>query len=277
MKLLNLSILFVLFLSNGTLSMESILDSEMSRVTGQAGITIETSTNEKSSIGELRYEDFGEDKLGGSLSIRTLEIDDISSTLVIDVSENELIFQLTKFATTDMNIAAVQFGYDSAVSTNNNLLVKSTDAQLKNYYGSLGSIAINDYTLDESSKVSFKFNTDGQIALNAFMPSGSYFYFTYVDDGNFEFDTNNDGETTKRDTDGKNYLHTRVSFTNFDLQDIKLEGSDDERGEHLRVSLSSIKGGMAFEDISINGKIAGSIGFDNIFVEPVSYMKVRGY
>jgi hypothetical protein len=153
----------------------------------------------------------------------------------------------------------------------------STEGQLKNKYGSLGSLAINDYTLDVNSTVSFKFNTKGQIVLNAEMPSGSFFYFTYVDDGDFTFDTENDGETTKNDTEGYNYLHTRVSFTNFNLLGVALEASDDEKGEHLLVSLSSVTGGMAFENININGNIAGTIGFENINIDNVSYMKVRGY
>lgn len=276
MKLFVLNILTLLFFSQYSVSMESIQDDEMSIVTGQAGITIETKTTGKTSFGEVRYDDSGVDELGGSLSILDLVIDDTSSTLVIDVTENEMTFKLTEFATTDMSVAAIQFGYDSAIAENMTTAL-STEGQLKNKYGSLGSLAINDYTLDVNSTVSFKFNTKGQIVLNAEMPSGSFFYFTYVDDGDFTFDTENDGETTKNDTEGYNYLHTRVSFTNFNLLGVALEGSDDEKGEHLLVSLSSVTGGMAFENININGNIAGTIGFENINIDNVSYMKVRGY
>lgn len=280
MKILNASIVLLLSVSHMAVAMEAILDEEMSGVTGQAGITVETTTSGKSSFGEIRYDDIhtnadGE-KIGGSLSIRDLVIDDISSTLVMDVSESEMIFRLTEFATTDINIAAIQFGYDSAISKPE-IGVASTEAQLKNQYGSLGSIAINDYTLDKSSNISFKFNTDGQIAFNAELPSGSFFYFTYIDDGEFTFDTNNDGEITKNDTTGFNYLHTKVSFTDFKLEDVKLGGGEDERGQHLLVSLSNVSGGIAFEDISINGRIAGTIGLESINVNPVSYMKIRGY
>lgn len=267
-------------LSNNILALESILDQEMSNVTGQAGITVETTTTGSSSFGEIRYDDLhtnadGEE-VGGSLSIRDLVIDDTSSTLVIDVEANEMIFKLTEFATTDMSIAAVQFGYDATVVANESLDL-STEAQLRNAYGSLGSIAINDYTLDPSSNINLKLNTDGQIVLNAEMPSGSFFYFTYIDDGDFTFDTNNDGEDTLNDTEGFNYLHARVSFTDFELENITLDSDEDERGAHLAVSLSSVSGGITFQDININGNIAGTIGFENIDVSDVSYMKVRGY
>lgn len=270
------SILWVLFSAN-VLSLEAILDEDMSGVTGQAGITIETSTSGSTSIGEIRYDDRGNDGLGGSLSIRNIVIDDISSTLVVDVLADELVFKLTEFATTDINIGAIQFGYESGILENDTLGVSSS-AQIRNAYGSLGAIAINDYTLDPNSNISLKFNSKGQIALNSYTPFGSFFYFTYVDDGHFEFDTGGDGGAVQGgDEESYNYLHAKVSFTEFILEDITLESAEDDKGAHLLVSLSDVSGGITFENISINGNVAGTIGLENIDVNQVSYMKVRGY
>lgn len=252
-------------------------ESEMAEVNGQAGITVVTETRSGTSIGEIRYDDTGSDGLGGVLSVRGIAIEDTSSTLVIDVASDELIVSLTDFATTDMQIDAVQFGYDPTLADLSDLVVSTPD-QLQNYYGSLGRIFINDYTLDESSDISFKFSQEGEIKFTAGMLPGSFFYFTYVDDGEFGFDINNDGDATFNDTSGYNYISTRVEFEDFRAEDIVIAPEEEAGGRtSLKLTLASITGGIKFEDININGKIAGSIGYSNIDVSPVSYLKVRGY
>ncbi|MBL4881466.1 MAG: hypothetical protein JKX82_09095 [Oleispira sp.] len=270
-----------LLCSSSCFALLPIQDDDLSVISGQSGITIDIDTNAPITIGEFRYNDTDNGALeeggGGSFSLRDIEIKEGSFSFDIDVSsDGELFMKLNNFATTDMSIGAIQFNYDSSLAAIDTSVI-SSDAQLRNQYSRLGSLFINDYTLAATADITFKLTSDGGIALTSVLPTGSFFYLTYTDDGEFIYDTNKDGDTTKNDTDGKNYISARVEFDDFKLNDIKLKGVGVGDDSYLEVSLGGTQGAISFSDININGSVIGSAGFENIHVEPVSYLHIKGH
>lgn len=267
--------------SVGTQAMKPMQDNDLSVVSGQSGITIDLSTSSDITVGEVRYEDTVNGALekngGGAFSLRDIVMKDTRYSFDIDISAaGELAMKLNSFGVMDIEVGAMQFNYDSGLTAVDPASV-STEAQLQNQYSRLGALAINDFTLGASSDITVSFTTEGAIALNASMPTGSFFYFTYVDDGQFTYDSNNDGDTTLNDTAGNNYLSTRVEFEDFVLSDVKLKGVGVGDDSYVAVSLGSTQGAVSFRDININGKIIGSAGLENISVNPVSYLHIKGH
>lgn len=274
-----------LFFSSGCLALAPLQDVDLSAVSGQSGITIDTQMEGGLSIGEFKYTDSGEDSIeeggGGSLSLLDIKIKDASVSFDIDVSAaGELSMKLNNFATTDMSIGAIQFNYDSLIADINPLDI-SSERQLQNYYSSLGAVYIHDYTLPNTADITFKLTSDGGFALTSTLPYGSFFYLTYTDDeyddDPFVYDTNNDGETILNDTKGKNYISSRIGFNEFKLNDIKLKGSGVGDDSHLEITLGGTEGAITFGDININGSVIGSAGFENIRIENVSYLHIKGH
>lgn len=256
-------------------------DNDLSIVSGQSGLTIDLSTNSDITVGEIRYEDKTNGILerdgGGAFSLRDIVIKDSEFSFDVDVSAaGDLAVKLNSFGVMDVTVGAVQFNYDESL-TAINPAVLSTEAQLKNQYSRLGSLAINDFTLDANSDITFKFTNKGELAFTAGMPTGSFFYFTYIDDGNFTYDTGNDGDATRNDTAGKNYISTRVEFDNFRLNDVKLKPIGVGEDSYVDISLGGTQGAISFSDININGKVIGSAGFENISIDPVSYLHIKGH
>lgn len=256
-------------------------DNDLSVVSGQSGITIDITTSSDVTVGEVRYEDATNGDLekdgGGSFSLRDIAIKETAFSFDIDVSAaGELVMKLNNFAVTDMDIGALQFNYDSTLLAVDPT-VESTEAQLRNQYSRLGSLAVNDFTLASNADITFRFTNQGELAFTAGMPTGSFFQFTYIDDGEFIYDVNSDGDTTLNDTDGKNYLSTRVEFDDFRLNDIKIKGEGVGSDSYIDISLGGTQGGISFRDINVNGKIIGSAGFENISVNPVSYLHIKGH
>ena len=256
-------------------------DNDLSVVSGQSGITIDITTESDITVGEFRYEDKTEGALekdgGGAFSLRDIVIKDSEFSFDIDISAaGELAMKLNRFGVMDIDVGAMQFNYDDSLSAIDPTVL-SSEAQLLNQYGRLGALAINDFTLGASSDITFKFTNEGEFAYSASMPTGSYFYFTYIDDGEFTFDTNGDGDATLNDTAGKNYISTRVEFEDFVLSDVKLKGVGVGDDSYVAVTLGSTQGAISFRDININGSILGSAGFENISVNPVSYLHIKGH
>jgi hypothetical protein len=270
-----------LLCSSSCFSLLPIQDADLSVISGQSGITIDIDTSSPITVGEFRYDDTDGGTLekdgGGSLSLRDIEIKESSFTFDIDVaSDGELLMKLQDFSTTDMSIGAIQFNYDSSLVAIDTSEI-SSDAQLRNQYSRVGSLFINDYTLAATADITFKLTNDGGFALTSALPAGTFFYLTYTDDGEFIYDTSNDGDVTKNDTDGKNYISSRVEFDDFVLNDIKLKGVGVGDESYLEVSLGGTQGAISFSDININGSVIGSAGFENIQVEPVSYLHIKGH
>jgi hypothetical protein len=256
-------------------------DHDLSVVSGQSGITIEIATHSDVTVGEFRFEDRTDGTLeeggGGAFSLRDLELKDSAFSFDIDVTNaGELIMRLNSFAVTDMTIGALQFNYDSTLAAVDPSVL-SSDAQLQNQYSRLGSLAINDFTLASNSDITFRFTNEGEFAFTAGLPTGSFFYFTYVDDGDFTYDTSNEGDITLNDTAGKNYISTRVEFDGFRLNDIKLKGVGVGGDSYLDISLGGTQGAISFRDININGAVIGSAGLENIQVDSVSYLHIKGH
>lgn len=272
-----------LFFSANGFALSPLQDLELSDVAGQSGITIDLSTSSDITAGEVRYEDTTDGALekdgGGTFSLRDIKLKNTAFSFDIDITATgELIMELNNFAVMDVDVGAVQFNYDSSLAAVDPMsAIPSTEAQLKNQYSRLGSLAINDFTLGANSDITFKFTNDNALAFNASMPTGSFFYFTYIDDGTFNYDTNGDGDTTLNDTSGENYISTRVEFENFVLQDVKLKGVGVDNNSYVDISLGGTQGAISFRDININGKIIGSAGFENISVNPVSYLHIKGH
>lgn len=280
-KTICISLFFSASVSASCFAMMPMEDNDLSVVSGQSGITIDITTASDITMGEVRYEDKTNGALekdgGGAFSLRDIVIKDSEFSFDIDISAaGELAMKLNRFGVMDIDVGAMQFNYDSTLAAVDPNIV-STEAQLQNQYSRLGSLAINDFTLASNSDITFKFTNDNALAFNASMPTGSFFYFTYVDDGEFTYDVNNDGDTTLNDTAGKNYLSTRVEFEDFVLNDVKLKGVGVGGDSYVAVSLGSTQGTVSFRDININGKIIGSAGFENISVNPVSYLHIKGY
>jgi hypothetical protein len=270
-----------LLCSSSCFSLLPIQDADLSVISGQSGITIDIDTSSPITVGEFRYDDTDGGTLekdgGGSLSLRDIEIKESSFTFDIDIaSDGELLMKLQDFSTTDMSIGAIQFNYDSSLVAIDTSEI-SSDAQLRNQYSRVGSLFINDYTLAATADITFKLTNDGGFALTSALPAGTFFYLTYTDDGEFIYDTSNDGDVTKNDTDGKNYISSRVEFDDFVLNDIKLKGVGVGDESYLEVSLGGTQGAISFSDININGSVIGSAGFENIQVEPVSYLHIKGH
>jgi hypothetical protein len=269
-----------LFFSTASFSLTPLLDSDMSVVSGQSGITIDTQISSPLTIAEFRFEDNdGNSELeeGGSISMRDIWVKDGAFSIDFDITnEGEMIVELNRFATTDMSIGAIQFNYDASLSAINPLLA-STDAQLSNQYSRLGSLFIHDYTLDPTADITFKASIEGDFLFTAGLPTGSFFYLTYTDDGDFTYDTNNDGDTTKNDTSGNNYISARVEFDGFRINDISFKGVGIGSDSYLDIRLGGTEGTIAFTDININGSVIGSSGFENIQVNPVSYLQIKGH
>jgi hypothetical protein len=257
-------------------------DSDLSIISGQSGITIDISTSSDVTVGEFRYEDRADGALeeggGGAFSLRDIELKDSEFSFDIDVtSAGELVMKLNSFAVTDMTIGALQFNYDSSLAAVDPFSsTASSEDQLQNQYSRVGSLAINDFTLAANADITFKFTNDGGFAFTAGMPTGSFFYYTYIDDGEFTYDTSNDGDATLNDNTGKNYISTRVEFDDFRLNDIKLKGVGVGDDSYLDISLGGTQGAIAFKDININGAFVGSAGFENIQVDSVSYLHIKG-
>ena len=259
-----------------------IQDIDLAVISGQSGITVDTDITSSLTIGEFRYEDNADGALeeggGGTFSLRDIEIEDNSFSFDIDVtSDGELLMKLNSFAITDMSIGAIQFNYDKSLA-DFNPLVASSEKQLKNQYSRVGSLFINDYTLG-AADITFKVTSDGGFALTSELPD-SFFYLTYTDDDDgdeFIYDTGNDGDVTMNDTGGKNYISTRVTFDGFRLNDVKLKGVGVGDDSHLEITLGGTQGAISFRDININGAVIGSAGFENIHVEPVSYLHIKGH
>lgn len=270
-----------LLFSANCFAMMPMQDNDLSVVSGQSGITIDITTESDITVGEFRYEDKTEGALekdgGGAFSLRDIVIKDSEFSFDIDISAaGELAMKLNRFGVMDIDVGAMQFNYDDSLSAIDPTVL-SSEAQLLNQYGRLGALAINDFTLGASSDITFKFTNEGEFAYSASMPTGSYFYFTYIDDGEFTFDTNGDGDATLNDTAGKNYISTRVEFEDFVLSDVKLKGVGVGDDSYVAVTLGSTQGAISFRDININGSILGSAGFENISVNPVSYLHIKGH
>lgn len=270
----------VTFMSAPSFALQSINDDEMASVSGQAGITIDTTVTQPTRIGEIRYEnapETGPDSTGetGSISLTDIVIEDSSFSLEFDVLPTEAVLKLTRFAPTDINIGGLHFGYDSSVAPVDPD-VKSTRAQLRNAYTNIGSIEIDNYTLAPTADITFKFNSDGDLLFTAGMPTGSFFHLTYIDDGEFIFDANGDGDATLTDTGGRNYISTRVEFNDFRVEDISIKPVEEDGITKLKLSLSNTSGGIEFRDVNINGRVIGNVGYENINVDPVSYIKILG-
>ena len=258
-------------------------DDDLSVVSGQSGITIDMQTHSDITVGEVRYDDKTDGALekegGGSFSLRDLEIKDSAFSFDIDVTAaGELLMKLNSFAVMDISVGAMQFNYDSSVAPVDPLsATASTEAQLQNQYSRLGSLAINDFTLSQDSNITFKFTNEGAFAFNASLPTGSFFNFAYTDDGEFIYDTSNDGDVTLNDTAGTNYISTRVEFDDFVLNDVEIKGEGVGADSYVAISLGGTQGTVSLRDISINGSVIGSTGFENINVDPVSYLHIKGH
>ena len=270
-----------LLLSANCFAMMPMQDNDLSVVSGQSGITIDITTESDITVGEFRYEDKAEGALekdgGGAFSLRDIVIKDSEFSFDIDISAaGELAMKLNRFGVMDIDVGAMQFNYNDSLNAIDPIVL-SSEAQLLNQYGRLGALAVNDFTLAASSNITFKFTNEGEFAYSASMPTGSFFYFTYIDDGEFTFDTNDDGDATLNDTAGKNYISTRVEFENLVLSDVKFKGVGVGDDSYVAVTLGSTQGAISFRDININGSILGSAGFENISVNPVSYLHIKGH
>jgi hypothetical protein len=276
-KIICISLLF----SANCFAMMPMQDNDLSVVSGQSGITIDITTESDITVGELRYEDKTDGVLekdgGGAFSLRDIVIKDSEFSFDIDISAaGELAMKLNSFGVMDIDVGAMQFNYDGSLNAIDPTVL-SSEAQLLNQYGRLGALAINDFTLGASSDITFKFTNEGEFAYSASLPTGSFFYFTYIDDGEFTYDTNGDGDATLNDTAGKNYISTRVEFENLVLSDVKFKGVGVGDDSYVAVTLGGTQGGVSFRDININGNILGSAGFENISVNPVSYLHIKGH
>jgi hypothetical protein len=270
-----------LIVSANSFALLPMQDDDLSTVSGQSGITIDITADSDIKVGEVRYEDKdnGADEKdgGGSFSLRDVVIKDSEFSFDIDVTDSgELVMNLNRFGVMDVSIDALQFNYDESLSEID-LLSTSSEAQLQNQYSSLGSLAVNDFTLAQDAEITFRFTTDGEFAFTAGLPTGSFFQFTYIDDGEFTYDTTDDGDVTLNDTEGENYISTRVEFDDFILSDVKLKGEGVGEDSYVAMSLGGTQGTVSFSDININGKIIGSAGFENISVDPVSYLHIKGH
>lgn len=272
-----------LIVSANSFALLPMQDDDLSTVSGQSGITVDITTDSDIKVGEVRYEDkdngAAEKDGGGSFSLRDVVIKDSEFSFDIDVSDSgELVMSLNRFGVMDISIDALQFNYDSGLSAVDSLSASaSSEAQLQNQYSRLGSLAVNDFTLATGSEITFKFTSDGEFAFTAGLLTGSFFQFTYIDDGEFTYDTANDGDTTLNDNEGENYISARVEFEDFKLNDVKLKGEGVGEDSYVAMSLGGTQGAVVFRDININGKIIGSAGFENISVDPVSYLHIKGH
>ena len=276
-KIICISLLF----SANCFAMMPMQDNDLSVVSGQSGITIDITTESDITVGELRYEDKTDGVLekdgGGAFSLRDIVIKDSEFSFDIDISAaGELAMKLNSFGVMDIDVGAMQFNYDDSLNAIDPTVL-SSEAQLLNQYGRLGALAINDFTLGASSDITFKFTNEGEFAYSASLPTGSFFYFTYIDDGEFTYDTNGDGDASLNDTAGKNYISTRVEFENLVLSDVKFKGVGVGDDSYVAVTLGGTQGAISFRDININGSILGSAGLENISVNPVSYLHIKGH
>ncbi len=270
-----------LLFSANCFAMMPMQDNDLSVVSGQSGITIDITTESDITVGELRYEDKTDGALekdgGGAFSLRDIVIKDSEFSFDIDISAaGELAMKLNSFGVMDIDVGAMQFNYDDSLNAIDPTVL-SSEAQLLNQYGRLGALAINDFTLGASSDITFKFTNEGEFAYSASLPTGSFFYFTYIDDGEFTYDTNGDGDASLNDTAGKNYISTRVEFENLVLSDVKFKGVGVGDDSYVAVTLGGTQGAISFRDININGSILGSAGLENISVNPVSYLHIKGH
>lgn len=258
-----------------SLALTPLVDDVMSKVSGQSGITIDIESHGITEIGEVRYEDGdgnGDLEQGGSISLRDIKIGNASFSFDFDITqEGEMIMKLNRFAKTDFSFGAIQFNYDASLA-NVMPTVRSTEAQLQNAYSSIGSVFVNEYTLDPTADISFKASITGGFLFSASL-TDSFFYLTYVDDGTFTYDALGDGDTTKN----HNYISTRVEFDNFIVEDISFKGIGVGSDAYLDVTLGNTKGAIAFKDININGNVIGSSGFENIQVNSASYLHIKAH
>lgn len=278
--------LFFLLLSLNslaTLALTPIEDESMAKVSGQAGITVDVESLGSSHIGEVRYQDgdgstsLGANSKSGSLSLLSVDLSEISFSYDIDVNDLGLILKLGRFAQTDMLIGDVAFNNNPSLADIDFETVSTSD-QLQQQYNSLGSININDFTLANTADVTFKFGNDvngnSSFQFSSFLTTGSYFYLTYTDDGVFSFDPDDDGDLS--DNNGHNYISTKVTFDEFKVEDISFHGKDVGDQSYLELTLAGLSGGMAFEDITINGAVLGTAGMENVVADPVSYFRIQG-
>ncbi len=279
--------LFFLLLSLNslvTLALTPIQDESMALVSGQAGITVDVESLGSSHIGEVRYQDgdgstsLGANSNSGSLSLLNVELSNTSFSYDLDVSDSaSMILKLNQFAQTDMLIGDIAFNNNSSLDDIEFSTISTSD-QLQQQYNSIGSININDFTIADAADITFKFGRDvngnSSFQYSSFLSAGSYFYLTYTDDGEFKFDPNGDGDLS--DNEGHNYISTKVTFDEFKVEDISFHGKDVGDQSYLELTLAGLSGGIAFEDITINGAILGTAGMENVVADPVSYFRIQG-
>lgn len=277
---------FFLFLSLNSLAvlaLTPIKDESMALVSGQAGITVDIKSLGSSHIGEVRYEDadgstsFGADGNSGSLSLLNIELTNASFSFDIDVSDSALILKLNQFAQTDILIGDIAFNHNASLAPID-FATQSTSAQLQQQYSSLGSVNINDFTIADTANITFKFGSDAEgnssFLFSSFLSTGSYFYLTYTDDGEFIFDPDGNGDLS--DNEGHNYISSKVTFDNFNIEDISFHGKDVGDQSYLELTLAGLSGGIAFEDITINDRVLGTAGMENVVADQVSYFRIQG-
>lgn len=278
--------LFCLLLSINSLAalaLTPIEDESMALVSGQAGITVDIESMGNSHIGEVRYQDAdGSTSLKavgntGSISLLGVDLSNTSFSFDIDVTDAALVFKLNQFAQTDVLINDIAFNYNTNID-DIDFETKSTMEQLQQQYNSIGSLGINDFTIANTADVSFKFGGDTagnpSFIFSSTLSEDSYFYLTYTDDGEFTFDPNGDGDLS--DNNGHNYISTKVTFDDFIVKDISFHGKDVNDQTYLEITLASLSGGIAFEEITINGAVLGTAGMENVMTDSVSYLRIQG-
>ena len=269
--------------SLAVLALTPIADESMALVSGQAGITVDVESLGSSHIGEVRYQDSdGSSSLGASgdsasLSLLDIELTNMSFSFDMDVTDSGLIFKLNQFAQTDILIGDITFNYNASLAPID-FATKSTPDQLQQHYNSIGSVSINDFTIADTANIEFKFGSDvngnSSFVFSSFLSTGSYFYLTYTDDGEFIYDPDGNGDLS--DNEGHNYISSKVTFDNFNVEDISFHGKDVGDQSYLELTLAGLSGGIAFEDITINGVVLGTAGMENVVADPVSYFRIQG-
>lgn len=263
-------VLISLLFSTPAFALEPLVDSELSRIDGQSGITIETELMGQSTIGQIAYTDNDGDGLNhensAGIYLSDISMDSTSMTMKIDVtSDGALNISITDITQGDIWIRDIAMG----------------DAET-----SFGAVGLTDFVYDENGSYNIRFSPfdtgDGlnraAIIFNLNMASSS-FTTTFIDEAKFNSETGI--------AESGNTISYRTQFENFRAEDTAIYADDsvsDDGSEWLRMDIGSITGSAELQNISFGSignanaaQVLGTAGFSGINIENSSFIAISAH
>lgn len=252
------------------LALEPLVDSELSRIDGQSGITIETELMGQSTIGEIAYTDHDGDGLNhadsAGIYLSDISMDATSMTMDIDVtSDGALNIKISDITQGDIWVRNIAMG-DTETS--------------------FGAIGLTDFVYDKDGSYNIRLSPfDSGDGLNRaalifnFNMANSSFTTTFIDEAKFN--------STTGLAESGNTIFYKTQFNNFNAEDTSIYADDsvsDDSSEWLRMDIGSITGSVELQNISFGSigsstapEVLGTAGFSGINIDNSSFIAISAH